>query len=493
MPRASMWCRGLLVTLVSCPVWVTACSDDETDSQSGPSSTSDAGPSQADAAAASERDASLASRADSATTNETETRDGSDDLAPIPDEEALPLVFVHGFAGSAQQFQSQAQRFVMNGYPAERLRAYEHDGVSTDIAGFVAGLDAVIDEVRETFKTEQVFLMGHSRGTAVSGQYLSDDARAAKVAKYVALDGAGCEGIAVPCAAPAQTTNMRPGQTDPLPGQKHVEVATSKESFVVQFKHFFGREPKVIDIVRQKKPVVISGRAVNFPANTGREGVELEFWELDEQGKRVGDQPKATFELDADGKWGPITVDPTKHYEQVLIAPDTPNQHHFYSQPFLRSSEFVRLLSGPADSDSRVHTNTSDHHAAIVLMRQREWTGDDKVEVSTQSDSGDQEAKNIITADVSSAANARPPISIFLHDDTATPEDSSLSLLDWFPMQPFQTGVDLFMPASETPDGTITLVNIPRGDTERPQTIRVPNWASSKHTITVMFDDFPRD
>ena len=46
---------------------------------------------------------------------------------------------------------------------------------------------------------------------------------------------------------------------------------------------------------------------------------------------------------------------------------------------------------------------------------------------------------------------ARPPISIFLHDDAKTPEDSSLALLDWFPMQPFQTSVDLFMPAASDP------------------------------------------
>lgn len=480
MQAASLWCRALLVVVVSCAF---ACGDDEIDSDAALGQGSDGG--------ARESDASSADKVDSSTAT-SEVAEGTDDLAPLPDDEALPIVFVHGFAGSAQQFQSQAQRFVMNGYPAERLRAYEHDGVATDIPGFVAGLDEVIDEVREKFGTEKVFLMGHSRGTAVSNQYLSDSARAAKVEKYVALDGAGCEGITVPCVAPAQTTNMRPGQTHPLPEQKHVEVATSKESFVVQFKHFFGREPELIDIVKQKKPVVISGRAVNFPANTGREGITLEHWELDDNGKRVGSEPKATFELGADGVWGPVTVDPDKHYEQVLISPEG-NEHHFYAQPFLRSSEFVRLLSGPADSDSRVHTNTSDQHAALVLIRMREWTGDDEIEISTKSESGDQDAKNIITADIGNAASMRPPISIFVHDDKATPEESSLSLLDWFPMQPFQTGVDLFIPASETPDGTITVVNIPRGDTEKPQTIRIPNWASSKHTLTVMFDDFPRD
>jgi Lipase C-terminal domain len=266
-------------------------------------------------------------------------------------------------------------------------------------------------------------------------------------------------------------------------------VATSKESFAVQFEFLFGHAPEVVDIVKQRAPVVISGRAVNFPANTGRDGTTLQVWEVeDATGKRIGDKPKATFTLGSNGDWGPITVDPTKHYEHVLISPDTPNQHHFYSQPFLRSTQFVRLLSGPPDSDSRTHTNAGEHHAAIVMMRMREWTTDDKVDVSTESGSGKQDARNAITAEITNN-----PISVFLHDDAATPGETTLALLPWFPMQPFQSGVDVFMPANETPDGTITLTNSPRGATDKPQTLRVPNWASSKHTITVMFSDYPQD
>ena len=466
----SSWSRWLLVVSA---VSVLACSDDDPGSQGQPSEVEDASTPPADAEAKPP----------------SENEDGTDPLPPLPEDQTLPIVFVHGFAGSAQQFQSQAMRFVMNGYPAERLRAYEHDGAGMAGMSFVTGLDAVVDEVRAKFSTDKVFLVGHSRGTSVSLMYLSDPGRAAKVEKYVALDGAGCANIPVPCRAPAQTVNTRPGQTDPLPGQKHVEVATSKEAFAIQFEFFFGRKAEVIDIVKQRAPVVISGRAVNFPANTGRDGVTLEFWELDSKtGKRSKDEPLAKFTLGAEGTWGPVTVDPEKHYEQVLKSPDVANQHHFYSQPFLRSSEFVRLLSGPPDSDSRKNTNSGPNHAAIVMMRQREWTTDDALEVSTKSPGGDQAAKNAITP-----AITNNPISIFLHDDAATPKESSLGPLPWFPTQPFQNGVDVFMPAKETPDGTITLTNKPRGATDRPQTLNVPNWASSLHTITVTFNDFPQD
>ncbi|HKP64320.1 MAG TPA: alpha/beta fold hydrolase [Polyangiales bacterium] len=468
MFRASSWRLTFVIAVVG---GALACSGDDEGEQSGPNVEDDAGASDAghDAGPIDE--------------------DGTDPLPPLPEDQALPIVFVHGFAGSAQQFQSQAMRYVANGFPADRLRAYEHDGAGTAIADFANGLDAVVDEVKGKFKKDKVYLIGHSRGTSVSSMYLSDPARAAKVSKYISLDGAGCANIPVPCVAPAQTTNTRPGQTHPLPGQKHVEVATSKESFAVQFEFLFGHAPEVVDIVKQRAPVVVSGRAVNFPANTGRDGTTLEFWEVDgATGKRVGTKPKATFEIGADGTWGPVTVDPDKHYEQVLLSKDTPNQHHFFSQPFPRSTEFARLLSGPPTSDSRTHTNTGEHHAALVMMRMREWTPDDKLDIGTKSASGDQDAKNVVSSQITNN-----PISIFLHDDAATPGDSSLALLPWFPMQPFQTGVDLFMPANETPDGTITLVSTPRGATDKPQTLRVPNWASSKHTITVMFSDYPQE
>ena len=412
---------------------------------------------------------------------------GTDPLATLPDDKALPIVFVHGFSGSAQQFTSQAMRFVANGFPADRLRAYEHDGAGMGVADFIPGLDAMVDEVREKFGTDQVFLIGHSRGTSVSSTYLSVPERAEKVAKYISLDGGGCANISVPCASPAQSTNMRPGQTHPLPGQKHVEVATSKESFAVQWEFLFGEAPEVLEIVKQKAPVEISGRAVNVPANTGREGTKLEVWELaDESGMRAEDEPLAKFDIGADGAWGPVTVDPEKRYE--LVLKDGDYQHHFYEQPFLRSSEFIRLRSGPRDSTSRMNTNVGDHHAAVTVSRMREWTQTDTLEVGEESESGDAEPKNVL-----SEATGESRIAIYLHDDAATPGESTLQLLPWFPQQPFQTGIDIYLPSSDEPDGTITLTNTPRGDADNLQRLYVANWASTDHTISALFSDFPRD
>jgi pimeloyl-ACP methyl ester carboxylesterase len=416
---------------------------------------------------------------------------GVDVLPPLPEEITLPIVFAHGGAGSAQQYASQAMRFAANGYPQERIVAYDHDGAGFDVAQFLPGLDAVIDEARTRFGTEKVYLVGHSRGTLLSTNYLSMPDKAAKIAKYISLDGAPCPAGDIPCISPSQEI---------LTGQKHVEVATSKESFVMQYQFLVGEEPAVVDIVKQKEPVVLSGRAVNFPQNTGREGSRLEFWEVDQRtGARVADEPLASFDIGADGDWGPVTVSPDKYYEQVLYTPGTTRYQHFYPQRYLRSSQLERLLSGPPDSPSRMNTNVGDNHVALTVLRMREWLPSDVLKVETKSESGDQSAPNVITDDnVSKMTNVMgrsvgEPIALYIHDDAATPGETTLAKLPWFPEQFFQSGMDVFIPGADPANGTITLTNLPRGDGSKPQTLNVPNWSSTDHVVTVVFSDFPQD
>jgi pimeloyl-ACP methyl ester carboxylesterase len=414
---------------------------------------------------------------------------GVDSLPPLPGDVTLPIVFAHGFAGSAQQYESQAIRFAANGYPQERIKAYDHDGAGFDIGGYVAGLDAVINAALEEFGVTQVYLVGHSRGTSVSSMYLEGDpARAAKVAKYIAIDGRPCPTV-VPCIAPNQAG---------IPGQAHVEVATSKESFAMQYEFLVGQAPQVVEIVAQREPVVISGRAVNFPANTGRADTTLDIWEIDSAtGMRVGSAPHATFAIAADGEWGPAAVDSRKHYEFALSGAAT-NSHHLYPQRFLRNSRFVRLLSGGPDSASRMNSNLGDSHANIVAIRMREWYAmddadlegneSDVLEISVTSAAGTAEKVNAITADVGNGA-----IGIHIHDAADSPGDTTLAPLANFHMQAFQAGVDVFLPGADPANGTITITNLPRGDAQRPQTLNVPNWSSLNHAISVVFTDFPVD
>jgi hypothetical protein len=84
-------------------------------------------------------------------------------------------------------------------------------------------------------------------------------------------------------------------------------------------------------------------------------------------------------------------------------------------------------------------------------------------------------------------------IGLHLHDDRATPGESTGTPLPYFSAQPFQNGIDVFLPASADGSGTISVTNVPRGDTSRPQVLNVPNWPSSTHSISVVFADHPVD
>jgi len=403
---------------------------------------------------------------------------------PIPDDVALPLVFVHGFAGSAQQYETQAMRFVANGYPQERILAYEHDGAGLDIDGFTAGLDQFVDGALERFDATQVYVVGHSRGTTVSSRFLSDATRAAKVAKYVALDGAPCVDV-VPCVALTKAT---------YPGQAHVEVATSAESFTDQFEFLVGSAPEITDPAPVDGTVEISGRAVNFPANTGRARAHLDIWAIDaETGQRTDEEPHASSDLGPDGEFGPLELESGAHYEYVLSAPDTEVQHHLYLQPYFRDSHLVRLLSSEPDGPTRANTNTGEGHSALIVMRMREWYAVDRDDIE-----GDQRDSLVVevvgktdAVDVLGEFVGNATIGLHLHDDAATPGATTRTPLPYFADQPFQSGIDLFLPAAPDGSGTIRVVNVPRGDTARPQTLNVGNWPSSGHSVSVVFSDHP--
>jgi hypothetical protein len=449
---------------------------------------------------------------------------GDDDEDPKPsDTGPLPIVFVHGFAGSAQQYESQAMRFVANGFPADRIFALDHDGAGTDYAGYGNLVDALVDQVRAKLGVDKVILVGHSRGTTVSSGYLYNPTRAAKVAKYISLDGRGCVQMDVTAADPNATATPLPAEIpcvapnqDMLQGQAHVEVASSEECFVEQYKFLMGKEPAVTKIERQDGPVTLSGRLVNFPANTGRLST-LEVYEIHaDTGHRLSSTPIKTFTIDDSGDWGPVEVDSDKRYEMAM-SPVEGGIQHFYLQPYLRSSRFVRLLSGPLDSPIRVNTHRGPNHVTATAIRMREWYGDpspmptgggpggtrprpadkmDVLEVGTTSPSGGNEAP----VNVISARTGNGTIAIHLHDDAATPKQSTLGELTnltgcGVTCTAFQSTSDLYMPAAEPPDGTITFTNYPRGDQSKPQVLKVPNWASEPvgskgHLIHVIFRDY---
>jgi pimeloyl-ACP methyl ester carboxylesterase len=426
--------------------------------------------------------------------------------------EPLPIVFVHGGAGSGAQYESVARRFAGNGYPEERIAVYEYNSASpAAIAAAPAGVEALINELREDFDVDQVNLVGHSLGTFVSNNFLASPARRALVSHYVGVDGSSnttCRDVWEPDPAEdiacmgiwAQPQGTRAvGSTNhSFEGQQtHVEAATSAESFAFQYEFFTGGQPKTTRILPEPPgQVTISGRVVDFPANTGVDGGTLQLWEVDSAtGSRKDDQPVATFAVGADGNWGPVKVNGRQHHEFMLTREGTDRQHHLYLQPFIRDSRWVRLLTSPPGSAIPANTNIGPDHATTVVSRYREWwtthpSGrNDTLEIATTSPGqGDEPPVNVFQN-----VTGNGEIGVHIHDAAPADQVSSLSIIPFFDALPFQTGVDVFMPATDPPDGTITITNVPRGDTTSPQVLSIPNWASDRHATSVVFNDYVQE
>ena len=407
-----------------------------------------------------------------------------------------PVIFVHGGAGSAQQFESQAMRFNSNGWPVDLLFAFEYDSTfgTQSFPAVVARLNAFVDSVLAQTGAAQVYLMGHSLGTFVSQVYLSVPPYAAKVAKYVNIDGGTAS--APPGGVPTLAIWAElagSGAANPpraivgawnvvLPGQYHVEAATSAEAFAAMFEFFTGETPATTDIIPVPPGQVrLAGRAVFFPQNMGVGDATVEIWEVHgATGARKYDEPEATYVVSGtgyyDGTWGPFEANGLKHYEFVIVREGF-RPHHFYFQPFMRSNYFVRLLTSPPGGIGE-YMDQSDYHTNIVVSRQNEWRDEDVLEMN-----GD----NVLAALTPITKNL---IGLFVYDKDADEVSDLTQPIPLYHAITFMSGVDLFMPAAVPPDGTISIVVTPRWGDGETQVINVPNWASSQHAMSVIVNDY---
>jgi pimeloyl-ACP methyl ester carboxylesterase len=407
-----------------------------------------------------------------------------------------PIVFVHGFSGSGAQFESQAQRFTSNGYPPHIIAVHDYDSLfGTESRDDVFNrLDQRIAELLRAARTDQVDLLGHSLGTTLMQAYLnSSPERAARVAHYVNLDGAtadappgGVETLAV--WGQGSPTRRIDGATNLyFTSQTHTQVVTSPETFEELYTFFRDEEPETTDVLPEgRSRVRLSGRAVAFPANTGVQDGVLEVHEVNgATGHRFDDEPEATFPLSGDGSWGPFWARPRANYEFAIVREGMP-VHHLYFEPFIRTDAWIRLLTsdpgGIADLAER-----GPGRAGMVIVRYKEWWGDQ----GANNDVLEVNGVNILNA--ANAPLSKRAIGAFVYDaglDGAT--DLTAPIPVFFGL-PFITGMDVFMPATDPPDDTISIAMTPRLGGGRVELINIPNWESGKHRISVHFHDWVKD
>ncbi len=270
-----------------------------------------------------------------------------------------PIVMVHGALASGDTYELQFQRFESNGYCPEHL--FVLDWNTLNFGGDATGeLDALIDQVIAQTGFDKVDLAGHSAGSSTSYSYLSDPARAAKVAHYIHLAGNPQAG---PAGPDGEVPTMNVWSEDDLivtggeipgaenvfqTGKDHYEVATSKATFLEMYEFFNDEAPEWEDIIGEAT-VNISGRVVTFGENTPMAAATVNIYQVDSlTGNRINATPDFTLTSDDNGRYGPVNLPSCVTYEfEVNTGQAGDRTVHYYREGFLRSDQLVYLRTIP--------------------------------------------------------------------------------------------------------------------------------------------------
>lgn len=404
---------------------------------------------------------------------------------PGCDTSLRPIVFVHGYLASSDTWAEHAQRFAANGYCPDRLVALDWDSVGgeTDPSGLLLG---VVDEVLQRTGADRVDLAGHSAGGALSLAFLSDPARAGKVAHYahVAARTTGEDGAALSAPSGVPTLNLYSAADAAVPAgtldgatnkdlkdQDHFEVATSPESFAAIYRHFRDGQSATTETPTATAKPVLAGKALFFGHNDPATGWTVEVYRVDAAtGQRTS--AAATFDVSSDGAWGPFAAAPEARYELVLVSPDgTGRRVHHYIEPVVadRRHLVLRSLPGPTTLVGALLAGlpaTGDGVTVVYSTSRAVVFGRDQLSVD-----GRELASPLLSPP------ERTAIAYFLFDAGADGKPGGEAQLFGAAAPMFVLGVDAVLPAKGTADITLN-----------GRSLKVPNRPASEGVNIVMLE-----
>ena len=423
-------------------------------------------------------------------------------LAVVPRADAStferrPVLFVHGFESAGSNFASQAMRFESNGYPPSWIDEIDYN--STRATSDKTEVDRQIDEAIAMLKQHtgksQVDVIGHSEGTSVMYSYLTEGAQAsqrrANVARYVNIDGQeknpGVPTLAlwagrcpdVTCSSPNR--HMEGAENVTIPNATHVQTSTSSRSFQQIYKFFRASAP-AHDIVAQTGKILLAGKALEFPQNSGLVGDTLQIWPLSFAGARTATTPLASILITdgstGGGAWGPVAARAGQRYEFALLKPGG-KAIHTYMEPFVRGDYAIRVLGSlPLEQ----YTGKSPKSSGAVMIRYKEYWGNEP----GQNDELLLNGLNVCTAALcpwEKEVNAFFAFNWEGKQETTLKEDPVLSKL------PFIQGAQVYVPASSPPNATVPYQLNSRGG-GGVRTLNVPNWEGTTDQVQIFWNDF---
>jgi triacylglycerol lipase len=101
----------------------------------------------------------------------------------------IPVVFVHGYTGSASNWTTAEAVFQAGGYSSSRLFAYEYNSYGNNITN-AQGLATFVNNVKRQTGSSQVDIVNHSMGGLVSLWYVKQLGGASSVRRLASIAGA---------------------------------------------------------------------------------------------------------------------------------------------------------------------------------------------------------------------------------------------------------------------------------------------------------------
>ena len=396
------------------------------------------------------------------------------------DKTLRPFVFIHGTFGSATEVSNIAHLFGSNGYCQDRFVAIEYDSlVERNPAD---RLSELVDKVLADTGFDQVDLAGHSQGTGHACTYLSDPARAAKVAHYINFSGV-CAGSGVPTLSISSQNDLRGGTIHPTAdnvtkvthvNEDHVAIAGSRLSFIEVYKYLMGKEPQYTTIQCGPEMITVDGKVVTFGDNVPRANSTVDVFEIDALAKpRERGTPVMTINADALGHIN-AKLKRNVYYEFRVRDADGTHLGYGYPPPFRRSNYLLRLLT--PSTNPTVAGQTTDkvvrgpNHAGLVF---RYMAG------ALRPDWGN--SLKIDGVEVLSAENAprnASRVGLFMYDADQNGQ-TSLGLV--FALS-FVGATDVYVDTSTPRWMKIEWTN----EENRSMVMKVPNWPSDESLASIV-------
>lgn len=360
-----------------------------------------------------------------------------------------PIVFVHGFLASGDTWANFVRDFQAAGYCPDRLYAFDWNTLDRTV-DHNSALDVAIESLLARTGAKQVDLIGHSAGGGLGYLYLTDSARAAKVARFVQI-GSMSQGR--PAGPTGETPMLNlwsdgdrvvagkeiPGAVNMmLPGLDHYQCATSRTAFETVFRFLNGTAAPVTGQT-PGGPLRIGGRALFFGENIPVAGARVEMYYVDSRtGARIGEAAEVT-ETDAQGYWSAEGIRPHVPVELVVRATPDARPVHYYREGFSHPNSLVYLrtlpkpgsvvslmLAGLPKAPEQAVVNVFSADQAVVYGRDTLLV--DGIPLSTDK----------------FAPAEKTVISFFLYDGNSN-KKSELASVGMFGRFPFLMGVDMFL------------------------------------------------